>query len=280
MHLGNARAGTLPKSKRLARPTTEHRRYPAPDPRRSSSVGSSIGVRRGRTPRQLSREEHELSFRKLRERQGVNFNARGCETSYQAYLSAVIRARACGSAAFNTTNGQRSQAMDKRGRGRCARTLQRHHRLLELMGLMVVGRVRRRDRPGYPDRCLRLRLIQSYVAPPTAPGVGPSDTPPLVPATASDSAGFAGKRPPPASPAGNGSDEEVTRIRTDWTGAGGELVPLDEIRAELAAYEAELAAQTAAAPQSFDLQAARRRSQRSGPSPWLQAMLKEIRDEE
>lgn len=174
-------------------------------PRRSSSVGSSGGISRARW---ISREEHERLFRAQREQAGIRFSARGCETSWQAYRTAFVRSRACGKLAWQTTNNERAAALVNAGRPRHARTLQRHHALLCELGLLMTRHVRRgRATPGFRD-CLHLRLVQSFVIPPTAgtPGLTATGVPRT--ATASETAGFAGRDHPPPLCGGVGTGEE------------------------------------------------------------------------
>lgn len=179
-------------------------------PRRSSSVGFSSGISRPRRPRLPGRAEHELAFRADCDEHGIVFNARGCETSYQALRTAVLRGFGCGSAQYRTTNTERAAAMRNAGRARCERTMQRHHRRLQRMGLLMVGHVHRgRGAAGFRD-CLHLRLVQSYVTPPKGPEEGPfGPTPPLVPERHLIApAAPADDVPPPTSGGGEGSDEE------------------------------------------------------------------------
>lgn len=187
----------------------------ASQPRRSSSVGWSSGIRSKR-PRLPSREEHELAFRGDCEEQGLLFNARGCETSYVALRTAVLRGFGCGETAFRTTNAERAAAMRNSGRERCERTMQRHHRRLQRMGLLMVGHVHRgRGASGFRD-CLHLRLVQTYVAPPKGPEEGAfGPTPPLVPEQhLSAPAAPAEPDPPPLHGGGEGTENDS---------AGGEL---------------------------------------------------------
>lgn len=194
--------------------------------RRSSSVGSSNTIRRrrrrpaGAKPKSITREEHERRFRELLAEtpsphtgaSSTQFSQRACDTSYALLRAEIIRARGCKSLVWQTTNAQQAIAIKREGRGRCSRTVQRHLRTLERMGLLTVTHVRRgRATPGYRD-CLRLRLVQGFVTPSK---LGereeePSATTLSFPGqTATEIAPAAPARPdPPPLAAVNGSDED------------------------------------------------------------------------
>lgn len=160
-------------------------------------------------PARISRAQHEARFRDLRAQQGIVFSQRGCDTSWVAYLSALRRAYAADNAEFETTNGQRAAALRNLGRARCARTVQRHHALLELMNLAVAIHVKRgRATPGFRD-CLRIRMTRSFVAPPTAAEGGALQAlSPSARKTASGSTRSARRDHPPPLRGGEGSERE------------------------------------------------------------------------
>lgn len=98
---------------------------------------------------------------------GLNPNERGTETLWQEYLSCARAYKAQGQG-FLTTNGQRSAALHKAGRPRCARTIRRAHAALTEMGLLRRFHDRRGGaRAGNRDR-LRVQFAPSFVPPPSA----------------------------------------------------------------------------------------------------------------
>jgi hypothetical protein len=162
-------------------------------------------------------------FRAQRLEAGINFSARGCETSYIAYRTAFRRSRATRELGWNTTNGQRATAMDKAGRARCARTMQRHHALLGELGLLMTRHVHRgRNRSGFRD-CVHLRLVQSFDIPPTAGGPSPTGKGAPPPKTASATADCVGRDHPPPLRDGVGNDEE-TAIEEELSPWGARLL--------------------------------------------------------
>ena len=212
--------------------------------------------------RQATQAEVHTAYELLCATLDIRVSERGFRTFYGEYVCEMTAYRAKGQD-FQTTNAQRAAALASRGRPRCTRTIRRTRRRLEMAGLIAYAHVRRLGaRNGYRDT-LRVRVLSLKFCPPAfAAGTGQPSAACSVPALRQFSPGCAGQRSrsasptgsappyggrnhPPDRPAGNGSDEGVTRIRTDWTGAGGELMPLDEIRAELAAIEARLAAEAA-----------------------------------
>jgi hypothetical protein len=201
---------------------------------------------------QISRQEFARRFAELRRSQGVLVSERAEETRWLEYVGCLALYRAKGQD-FKTTNGQRAQGLCARGRPRCSRTVQRAHKDLAAMGLLGRAHVRRAGAQAGRRDCLRVRLLPSYVTPPSAAGVR-GLRPSLTPAPTADCAGFAGREredrappgqiaPPnggrhrraPAAPAPNGSDEEVKRLALGGYAPLPESVPrgLDAIEAAL-----------------------------------------------
>lgn len=170
-------------------------------PRRSSSVGSSVGRSRSRS-RWICREEFDRRYallraaqagRKIGDREDQGFvSERGRETRWVAFRTVWRHTRASGTLDFRTTTPQRARAMELAGRARSDRTVQRVHRDLAAMGLVVTRHVHRgRATPGFRD-CLHLRLVESYVTPPSAAEEGEQSSP------SSSAPPTTGIAPPPA----------------------------------------------------------------------------------
>ncbi|HWY91088.1 MAG TPA: hypothetical protein VNY31_10490 [Solirubrobacteraceae bacterium] len=183
--------------------------------RRACARGRRVGHGRDRQDglalayriQQVPREEFERRFCKLRARQGIRVSERGLETRWVEYRSCMATYRAKGQD-FKTTNGQRAEGLRARGRARCPRTVRRAHADLAGMGLLRRAHVRRGGaRVGQRD-CLRVRLMPSFVPPPSAAGAGayrpltaPAPVPKMVAVGERVSAGCAGRARGPAPPA-------------------------------------------------------------------------------
>jgi len=118
----------------------------------------------------VDREEFERRAMAWYEQHGIRPNAGGIETRWQLYIG-LVRVLKVKSQSFCTTNGQRSRALEKAGRPRCTRTVQRQHIVLREMGLLTVFHDRRGGagrRPGSKKDRLRVQFAAINVAPPSA----------------------------------------------------------------------------------------------------------------
>lgn len=121
--------------------------------------------------RQVGAAEFEERYRAMCEREEIPFDPRGLNSTHALYLVELTSYRAQGQD-HETTNAQRAQALDKRGRPRCARTVQRLRKRLVAMGLVSYRHVRRSGAarvPGQMDS-LRVRCLcpaGANVTPPT-----------------------------------------------------------------------------------------------------------------
>lgn len=145
---------------------------------------------------------------------------RGKATAHQLYHDEHRLALVEG-ATFYATNPQRAEGLELRGRKRCDRTIRRHHRRLEAMGLLAARWDRRSGaarRPGEMDRleitffdraCVRppLRGTKS-AAPPLKGGAVKADLDPTSGQTSTK------KRGPPLPPAGTAHNEGAPKMPT------------------------------------------------------------------
>ena len=167
--------------------------------------------------RQVSREEHQRRYRAWCEAEGRCFNEAGWETNWQLYLGCARRYRVSGQD-FETTNAQQARGLANRGRPRCTRTVQRQRQALVEMGLVRFSHVRRRGaEAGHRDSlrvCLmnvRRRLLMSPSLREQEEG-DPSGLypPPAQPQQHLIAPPHGGREGPPATPAGDSSEERVT----------------------------------------------------------------------
>lgn len=110
--------------------------------------------------RQVSEAEFERLYVAMCERDGLPFDRRGLNSTLALYRAQVTAYRAQGQD-YETTNSQAARALEKRGRARCRRTVQRLRKRLVAMGLIVYHHVKRsgsRRIPGQMDT-LRVRLL-------------------------------------------------------------------------------------------------------------------------
>ena len=153
------------------------------------------------------------------EAHGINVSDRGLETAWMIYRSERALYDREGQH-FRTTNGQRARALDIRGRARCTRTIQRHHRRLERMGFIRVVHVMKSKALKGDRDCLQVTLLhgKSFVTPPTGALAGGTSSlalasacsPTLAPATAGD----AGRDPPDQlAPPDGGRDQQTAALR-------------------------------------------------------------------
>lgn len=126
-----------------------------------------LALARAYRVQQVNRAELFRRFEHHQQARGVFVSERGFETLWRLYVSTCRLYRVKGQATC-TTNGQRSKAMEKAGRPRCGRTVQRQYRMLEQLRVVRVEHVKRmRATPGKRD-CLRVHLLQSFVIPRSA----------------------------------------------------------------------------------------------------------------
>ena len=169
--------------------------------------------------RQIGAEQFERLYRAMCEREGLTFDRRGLNTVYALYRTEMAAYRAQGQC-FETTNGQRQDALRNRGRERCRRTVQRNRKRLEAMGLVSYEHIKRgyvKDgawRAGARKDTLRVELLpapcegrvrRANVTPPSGAGTPCTG---VVPANTSKSTSndlsppaIAGRDHPPDEPA-------------------------------------------------------------------------------
>lgn len=92
--------------------------------------------------RQVTREQFDALYAGMCEREGIPDDPRGRNTAYTLYRVEAAAWRAKGQD-FETTNGQRTVALNSRGRERQRRTVQRTRKRLEAMGLLRYSHIRR-----------------------------------------------------------------------------------------------------------------------------------------
>jgi len=121
----------------------------------------------------VSRATFVTLFAQLQQREGITLSARGLQTAYVAYRGHSARYRVKGQD-HRTCRPQQARGMERRGRPRCPRTMQRVDRRLEAMGLIRVVHVKRlRATAGHMDH-IAVRLLNCFVALPSAPTTGNS----------------------------------------------------------------------------------------------------------
>lgn len=172
-----------------------------------------LGVAKVYPIRQATRKQHRRLYEACCRHRGVALSERGLETNYRLFRSLMAWYRV-GGQDFETTNGQQARAMDKAGRARCARTVQRHRAILAHMGLVRSMHVKRQGAlVGHRDSlriCLLPLRTKSFVTPPSGAGGGepygllsPSSLPAIPPPTG-------GRAETPDKPAEqHSSDEEI-----------------------------------------------------------------------
>lgn len=117
--------------------------------------------------RQVSRARFDEIDARWRAENGLQPSARGLETEWLQYLSHWRATRAKGHE-YTTTNSRRARSLEKLGRPRCRRTVQRVDRRLEAKGLIARVHVKRqRDRSGECDY-LRIRVLPFVTLPSAA----------------------------------------------------------------------------------------------------------------
>lgn len=118
----------------------------------------------GKRIKQLSAEQFERLYADMCSREALPFDRRGLNTAYELYRVEMAAYRGQGQL-FETTNAQRSRALETRGRRRERRSVQYTRKRLELMGLVSYEHLRRgfvcegRWRPGPRRDSLRVELI-------------------------------------------------------------------------------------------------------------------------
>jgi hypothetical protein len=187
---------------------------------------------------QVDRAVFERLWRKDCEAQDVQVSERSLETGWAHYRALCRTFRAKGQG-YHTSQAQRAAALANAGRARCDRTMRRHTRRLERLGLIRTEHIRKRLMVAGDRDCIAVficqvagvpRLVQtgvaasgaggrggrssdlSFVRPPSAAGAGPQAA-----LTAPAPAGCAGRKngsaphgardPTPALPPANGSTE-------------------------------------------------------------------------
>jgi hypothetical protein len=146
----------------------------------------------------VDRDEFDRREFERRLRLGIAPNARGEETTWLEYENCIRCFKAQGQG-FLTTNGQRAEALAKRGRPRCDETIRRQHKILTELGLLRRFHDRRGGaRAGNRDR-LRVQFAPSYVTPPLAAPTTPASQA-CVGASSPDTGGYAARNHGPAPP--------------------------------------------------------------------------------
>lgn len=133
-----------------------------PRRRRGASLALAYKIR------QVAHPEFERLYERMCAAQGIRFNRGGLDTAYELYRADFAAYRAQGQD-HETTNDQRTGALEKRGRYRGTRTVQRTRKRLGLMGLVSYHHVRRSGQRRIPGQMDSIRVQMRHPPSPSTP---------------------------------------------------------------------------------------------------------------